>query len=643
MSNGIAIELFFRNDIDWRTTPSNHTDVRFKELALLVSDNFRTVKSAKFKYKHDIDGLLSFIGSDFSKQSDIQGIEITLANLSHVFNDWCEIVKPTIAMTAAQWANWKKQGVYPSDFFIADAYVGCTEDATLIDSLKVVIHGTTYMVKLCQNTLVLNDEQFKQVKFNDKGSAYRDFWKRYKRPPRRVRAYESEKTPWEQILNRRDILVPRDIMERKGAFFTPRIWVEKAHEYLADALGENWQDEYVVYDCAAGSGNLLSGLYNQKNIFASDIDEQNIRIMTEETKPTFASNIFQFDFLNDDFIRQSKCLKCGSLFELDVTGSSRVCSGRFDLNGKLHKNGKIKCDSVEGGKVPDALMDILECPEKCKRLVFLINPPYAEAGDANLKGNTKDGITDNKVKLMYSEELSKASNELFCQFFARVYGEFKGCILAEFSKLKILSAPNFAKMREWFKPQYLGGFVVCGGTFDNVKGKFPIGFKLWDTGVESDWSQNLRADAYEAEGFLKKVIIRNGSAGKLINDWLREYRINTTLGTDAGDPINTGLTPTEGGARATTCTPSGTRNSRLYLDRLPTAETHFNRQLGSSEGTQYSRLNPHLTEIPHKQIEIAALSAKCNDFQQQNLVRIANNRAELVNYTGTQLSVMVLK
>jgi hypothetical protein len=52
----------------------------------------------------------------------------------------------------------------------------------------------------------------------------------------------------------------RHIRERRGAFFTPAIWVEKSQEYLKKALGENWQDEYYVWDCAAGTGNLLAGL-----------------------------------------------------------------------------------------------------------------------------------------------------------------------------------------------------------------------------------------------------------------------------------------------------------------------------------------------------------------------------------------------
>lgn len=486
-------ELFFRNDIEWNTTPSNYGDPRFKELRALVDDCARAKLVAAFKYDDAVHRLKTFIRTDFVRQIGLQGIEITLGNLNHIFNEWCDTVKPQINLTAAQWKEWSKKGVYPADFFLADAYVGNTEDATLTDRLQVGIIGTTYFVKQVKAQLSFDDEDLKRVTFIDGGKAYRDFWKRYQRPPRNVRSYDSEKTPWDMILERRDILVPRDIMERRGSFFTPRRWVETAHEYLSDVLGANWQEEYIVYDCAAGTGNLLSGLYNQRNIYASDIDEQNVRIMIDETKPTFASNIFQFDFLNDSFIRQS-----------------------------------------EGGQVPDGLMDILEDEEKRKKLVVLINPPYVEGGNQTKKkgkGSGKEGVNISMVQRHYASVLGKATGELYAQFLARIYDEFRGCKLAEFSTLKILQAPNFAKMREWFKPRLVSCFLVPGNTFDNVKGQFPIGFKIWDTSQQGDYS-DFEADAYEQSGmFVKRHLISSYVGKEFINTWAKD---NITADRDMG-------------------------------------------------------------------------------------------------------------
>jgi hypothetical protein len=41
------------------------------------------------------------------------------------------------------------------------------------------------------------------------------FWNKYERPPK--------EEYWDYIVNRRDLLVPQDIRERKGSFFTPQI------------------------------------------------------------------------------------------------------------------------------------------------------------------------------------------------------------------------------------------------------------------------------------------------------------------------------------------------------------------------------------------------------------------------------------
>lgn len=58
----------------------------------------------------------------------------------------------------------------------------------------------------------------KRAEFTDRRKAHKRFWNRYDRPPRREY--------WDNIVMRRDKLVPQDVRERKGSFFTPRQWVE---------------------------------------------------------------------------------------------------------------------------------------------------------------------------------------------------------------------------------------------------------------------------------------------------------------------------------------------------------------------------------------------------------------------------------
>ena len=129
--------------------------------------------------------------------------------------------------------------------------------------------------------------------FNDGQMAHKLFWQRYKRPPR------SEYRDY--ILERADRLRPQDIRERHGSYFTPMIWVEKSQEYIARVLGENWQDDYVVWDCAAGTGNLLTGLTNRYNLWASTLEQADVDTMKERVSNganLFGNHVFQFDFLN---------------------------------------------------------------------------------------------------------------------------------------------------------------------------------------------------------------------------------------------------------------------------------------------------------------------------------------------------------
>lgn len=93
---------------------------------------------------------------------------------------------------------------------------------------------------------------FSEATFNDGKAAYNQFWNKYVRPPR--------KEYLDLILKRRDLLIPQDLRRYQGAFFTPPQWVQKSQEYLAMELGEDWQKEYYVWDCCAGTGNLLFGL-----------------------------------------------------------------------------------------------------------------------------------------------------------------------------------------------------------------------------------------------------------------------------------------------------------------------------------------------------------------------------------------------
>ena len=273
--------------------------------------------------------------------------------------------------------------------------------------------------------------------------------------------------------------------ERKGSFFTPKIWVDLSQKYLADVLGENWQDEYYVWDCAAGTGNLLNGLTNKYNIWASTLDQQDVDVMKDRIRNganLLESHVFQFDFLNDEF---------------------------------------------DCGKLPDDLLDVLKDPEKRKRLVMYINPPYAEAGNGRTPagtGKNRTGIAiSHSVYEKYKTQIGKAAQELFALFIIRIFTELKIGFIAHFSTPKILFAPNFSKFRDFFTAALCTSFLVPANTFDNVVGNFPVGFFIWDCNKTEHFT-TIVADVFDATSIrIATKQIRPATPDKVIGSWVKTY------------------------------------------------------------------------------------------------------------------------
>ncbi len=101
--------------------------------------------------------------------------------------------------------------ILDSDFYLADLFVDEKEGLTIQESLKVLLCDKHYSFGSFVNEMGFTQEL--KAEFSDGQKAYSTFWNKYKRPPR--------KEFWKYILSRRDLLVPQDVRERKGAFFTP--------------------------------------------------------------------------------------------------------------------------------------------------------------------------------------------------------------------------------------------------------------------------------------------------------------------------------------------------------------------------------------------------------------------------------------
>ena len=468
-------DVFAQNDFNWNVTPSDHETKEFKQLYDLAKKTIAE-QSLLFDYEADEAELRKFIKANFVLgRKDVSRIQITRNNFTHIYQKWRVAVLPSLDVE--NWDAFKKQGIIDADFFLADI-LSDKDNRTIRKKLYVLLQSSIYEIKYRRDVELDLDAKI-SVGFKDGQAAHRQFWNHYTRPPR--------KDYWDYIVERRDLLVDQDVRERKGAFFTPRKWVELSQEYLASELGENWQDEYVIWDCCAGTGNMEAGLTNKNNVWASTIDKADVDVMHTRIKMMnekgganlWDNHVFQFDFLNDSF-----------------------------------------------DKLPKDLRQIVNDPEKRKKLIIYINPPYAEASNARTStgtGNNRAGLSETGVKRKYEKELGRAANELFAQFYVRINRELSGAILGLFSTLKILQAPNFQSFRSFFAARLTRLFVVPADTFDNVSGKFPIGFQIWKTG-ESVVFDEAKADVYDKEGhFAGQKLVSAYSGCKYLIDWFRHF------------------------------------------------------------------------------------------------------------------------
>ncbi len=340
----------------------------------------------------------------------------------------------------------------------------------------------------------------KLYELNNK-EGYRQFWAIYQKPPKQeYRNY---------LLERRDSLIPVDERTFKGAYYTKLDIVDKAYNLLSDTLGESWQEKYILWDMCCGVGNLEIKHSNHRKIYMSTLDNADIDVM-KATKTCSSALRFQYDYLNDD----------------------------------ISENGSI--DYSLSGKLPKELQEDIKSK---KKILVLINPPYAEATNSDNitaeESKSKTGVANNKVSSMM-QEYGYASRELFIQFLVRITKELPNAVVGMFSTLKYINAGNFEKFRELWKAKYLNGFIVHSKAFDGLSGNFPIGFLVWDLTKNEDISSISTLILDKDGNEIGERRFYNLPSSKYLNNYLERLKTNTN-----SIPLKNCITPQSGKAKVT--------------------------------------------------------------------------------------------
>jgi hypothetical protein len=291
------------------------------------------------------------------------------------------------------------------------------------DSVNLFVH-----IMLHPDSVMLNDKtkllftgMFKEPLSISDVSAYKSFTSEYSRTytPKQKHAFTA-------ILDR---LIEDTTRRKQGEFFTPVIWGDKSHEYVTSIHGENWKEEYIVWDTAWGTGNLTRD-YSFKELYVSTLNQSDIDTANQMGYNPEATK-FQYDFLNDDY-------------------------------DKLPKNLR---NAIESGR----------------KIIVLMNPPYSAGSNSNFtEGGGLNGMSNTKIGTeMEHNGLGKSKQQLYSQFIYRCIelGVESICV---FSPALLMSGSSLQKLRVHMEKKYefKTGFLMNSSQFADVK-SWGLSFTIW--------------------------------------------------------------------------------------------------------------------------------------------------------------------
>lgn len=289
-----------------------------------------------------------------------------------------------------------------------------------------------------------------------------------------------EKSNFSKISDR---LIEDTNRRNKGEFYTPTLFVDKAHRMIEKALGEDWKEKYVVWDNCCGTKNLTRD-YRFNELYCSTLEQGELDQCTDYNKESVS---FQFDFLNDS---------------LD--------------------------------KLPKGLLDALKAN---KPIVFFLNPPYARnSGDGNGIGTSESVCQTMVNEQMKSNKIGACSANLYSQFLYRILmikREFNltDCHIALFSPTLFLTGSSWVN----FRTVYLNEFAFVNGVqfkashFADVADTWGISFSIWHNGETVD-KNNFNYTLIDKEngeiGEYGEKVVYNADGLKTASDWVREKTKN---------------------------------------------------------------------------------------------------------------------
>ena len=423
---------YLDENVDWGTAPSqayqNYPEVWAKIANDAEINPFVFIINENFSFKVVAEKIRDLA-------CNIQRyVRVTEHNISNIFDYFCK--------------NVLKGKNKLNGHDLVGIFMGVLNDST-----NYYQHPTKPNILVC-----------KGINVNMDGSNFRSFFGYFDR-----NYTPQEKTRMTSIADR---LIEDADRRMKGDFWTPTLFVDYAHRMLERVLGEEWKEQYVVWDNCWGTGNLTRdyhfGELYCSTLFQSELD-MGAKYNPEATK-------FQFDFLNDYIQTPDEIVQYQS-------------------------------------KIPHGLYKALK---QNKPIVFFINPPYATSSSNFGAGNNSTkgaGSCDTAIKkIMVREGMDNASKNLYAQFLYRIMRikqvfNLTNCYIGLYSPPLFLTGPAWAVFRKHFLKEFAfkNACQFQASHFADVSDSWGISFSIWKSGETTNKESFSFELIDEVEGEIQSI------------------------------------------------------------------------------------------------------------------------------------------
>jgi len=249
-----------------------------------------------------------------------------------------------------------------------------------------------------------------------------------------------------------------EYVKQHGIFFTDINLSKFALWYAKRAIDAELDEQYIFFDPAGGSGNLISSWRGRlKHKIISELQPDLLRIIERRMK-------IDPWHIETGFTIIPKTADNEGLNFLDCDAANYL--------GRLEKELKLKNLSID------------------KPLAFLLNPPYKSTDEhesAREETNSNYSIHPSILELTGED----AGKERYLAFLgqilnisklkAQVDGTAESLVLIFTPTSWLIPRPTYVAFRkEWDRHfDYLDGFIITSNEFFKLQGKWPLAFTIW--------------------------------------------------------------------------------------------------------------------------------------------------------------------